>query len=273
MGEGSGSGGQVIRDRASQWVGAGLSVGALAATPGSSAAQDPPAERTASPATGLWQGAYTRYRVADQFWYHGEYHVRTREQFVTEMAQLYLRFGVTWRPLENVELTGGLVTPLYWASGEPSPDRDRVVPQLRLWEQAILTQTLGRAKLYHQYRLEQRWRRDYDVGAAFQLSFRWRYKISAYVPLNKARMVAGTLFLNLNEEVFIQSGPSIIYDHFEDNRVYGGLGYVLSDSVQFQAGYMWTFRHDGAPNVYQNRHILRLSVYHNFDLRTLRRPE
>lgn len=225
--------------------------------------------RATSSTSGLWLGMYSRYRLADKFWFHGEYHVRRRRLVLTEMAQLYLRFGVTWRPLDNLELTGGVVTPLYWSENDPPAGITRVVPQFRFWEQAVLTQNISRVKLYHQYRFEQRWRRDFLEDSPFLLTWRWRYRITAYVPINQPRMAKGTFFAAANQEVFIQTGKSIIYDIFEDNRIYGGVGYVINDNLQVQTGYMFTYRHDGAPDSFQNRHIYRISVYHNFDLRTL----
>ena len=66
----------------------------------------------------------------------------------------------------------------------------------------------------------------------------------------------------------MQAGKTIIYDHFEDNRVTAGLGYILNDNIQLQLSYMWTFRHRGAPTIYESRHIPRLSVYHSLDFFT-----
>lgn len=221
----------------------------------------------------LWNGLYTKYRVSDRFFYYGEYHVRSREQLVGEMAQLYLRFGMTWRVDDDIELTGGAVTPLYFAPRVRVAQGDvaRIVPQFRFWEQALMVQTIKRVRLYHQFRFEQRWRRDFAREAPFELTFRFRYKLAAYVPLNNTRMVEKTLFLVVYEEIFIQAGRTILFDHFEDNRIGGALGWILNRNLQTEMGYMWTFRHRGDPFAYQNRHIIRLNLRHNLDLRQVRR--
>ncbi len=218
-----------------------------------------------SNSTGLWTGIYTKYRLSEKWFYYGEYHLRRRNNFINDMAQIYLRFGATYLASKKLELTAGFVTPLYWAPEQDLPGQDNVVPQYRLWQQLLLVQPFDRLKLYHQFRFEQRWKRDYVENSPFKLTHRFRYKLTAYYPLNNHHLVNKTLFLSAYEEIFIQAGKSITYDYLEDNRAFLGLGYILNENIQIQAGYMWTFRFNGAPNKFEHRHIPRISFYHNID--------
>ena len=168
-------------------------------------------ERITSRRSELWNGLYTKYRIGEKLFYYGEYHLRTRDQLVQNMGQIYLRFGLSYIINKNFELTGGIVTPLYWAPPEYADQElpyDKVVNQFRFWQQALFIQSLGKAKLYHQIRTEQRWRRSYYVGSPFQLTYRWRYKISSYIPLNSYKFQPGTYFLSLYNELFIQTGEN-----------------------------------------------------------------
>jgi hypothetical protein len=216
--------------------------------------------------TELWLGTYTKYRLSEKWFYYGEYHLRRKNRFIDDMGQIYLRFGMTYLINNQVEVTGGVVTPFYWNPHQNTPGEDNIVPQYRLWQQLILVQPLGRLKLYHQFRTEQRWRREFTEGAPFELTWRFRYKIQAYYPLNNTYLVNRTLFLAAYEEIFIQAGKSITYNYMEDNRMFLGLGYIVNENIQIQAGYMWTFRFDGGPNNFEHRHIPRISLYHNLDL-------
>ncbi|PKD20882.1 hypothetical protein APR41_12655 [Salegentibacter salinarum] len=117
----------------------------------------------------------------------------------------------------------------------------------------------------HQFRFEQRWKRDYIEDSPFKLSHRFRYKLTAYYPLNNYKLINNTLFLSFYEEIFVQAGKSITYDYLEDNRMFLGLGYILNENIQVQVGYMWTFRYKEGPNSFEHRHIPRVSVYHNLD--------
>lgn len=213
-----------------------------------------------------WLGLYTKYRLAPKWYYYGEYHYRRRDNFQS-MANIYLRFGVTHIPNPNMEFTAGVVTPFYWAKKDQldDPNVDNVVPQFRFWQQTVFVMRFDRAKVYHQVRTEQRWAKKNYIDAPFKLTFRFRYKISTYIPLNHDHLVPGTLFLSAYEEIFMQAGKSILFNHFEDNRMFVGLGYIINNQIQVQAGYMWTYRHAGSPYEYESRHIPRLSFYHNLD--------
>src|SRR5690606_4569297 len=197
--------------------------------------------------------------------YYGEYHYRRTNNFIKDMGEVYLRFGLTYLINKNVEITGGIVTPFYWAPRQDVEGQDNVVPQFRFWEQIILVQLFERLKIYHQFRFEQRWRRDYVENSPFKLTHRFRYKITGYYPLNNYKLVNKTLFLSFYNEIFIQAGKSITYDYFEDNRMFLGLGYIINENLQIQAGYSWTFRFAGSPNDFEHRHIPRLRLYHNLD--------
>jgi len=234
------------------------------ATPVSAQTNDWPTSKQVENTSELWLGLYTKYRIQERLYYYGEYHLRRRD-FAREMAQIYLRFGISYIVNPNFEFTAGVVTPFYWAPKPVAENTDAVVPQYRGWQQFLFIMPFPRLKIYHQLRTEQRWRRDYEVGSPFELTHRFRYKILGYFPLNHHKLESNTLFLSMYEEIFIQAGKSIVFNHLEDNRVFVGLGYILNDNIQFQTGYQWSFRHRNSPFVYENRHMLRFSVYHNFD--------
>lgn len=230
-----------------------------------------PKEKDSYHTSGLWTGVYTKYRISERFLYYGEYHYRRRNNFINDMAQIYLRFGTTYLVNPKFEITAGIVTPVYWAPDQEAPNIDKRVMQYRLWEQFLFVQSLDRAKIYHQLRFEQRWKRNYEKNSPFKLTYRFRYKISSYIPLNSDYLRPKTLFLSLYEEIFIQAGKSVIYDHMEDNRIFIGLGYILNSNIQLQAGYMYTYRHGGSPYLYEQRHIPRISLYHNLDFYKLKK--
>ncbi|MEO9966696.1 MAG: DUF2490 domain-containing protein [Reichenbachiella sp.] len=223
-----------------------------------------PDEKEKITSNGVWLGFYTKYHFNDKWAYYGEYHIRKRDGF-NDMAQIYLRFGATYTLAKYVDVTVGFVNPYYWAPDQDDPNVDNVVPQFRTWEQMVFATPFDHIKLFHQIRIEQRFKRDYEKGSEFKLTHRFRYKLTLYVPLNKPAFENHTLFLSMYEEIFIQAGKSIVYNHLEDNRLFAGLGYNLSEQLQVQAGYMYSFRHYGAPYKYENRHIFRLSLYHHLD--------
>lgn len=232
---------------------------------------DIPEEKVIKNSSEVWLGLYTKYRISERAFYYGEYHVR-RKKGLQDMGQIYLRFGISYLVSKYFEFTAGFVNPWYWAPNPEAPNIDKVVPQFRGWQQLLFVSPFDRLKIYHQLRFEQRFRRDYLEGSPFKLTHRFRYKLTAYYPLNKEHLENKAIYLSTYNEIFIQAGKSIVYDHLEDNRVFLGLGYIINDKMQIQSGYMWTFRHKDSPFIYENRHIFRFSVYHNLDLYKKKKP-
>lgn len=237
----------------------------LLPVPTYSQSYQPPPSKTIRNTNGVWLGFYSKYHFNERWAYYGEYHIRLRDG-IENMGQVYLRFGATYKVKKYFDLTAGFVNPFYWAPNPEDPNIDKVVRQFRFWQQGVLATPFDHIMVFHQLRTEQRWARAYTKGSLFELTHRFRYKLTVYVPINKPAFEKHTLFLSFNEEIFMQSGKSIIYNTFEDNRIFAGLGYNLNEVWQLQAGYMNTFRHDGAPDKYESRHIFRFSVYHHLHI-------
>lgn len=215
--------------------------------------------------SGAWMGAYTTYYFKEHWAYYGEYHVRLKE-WMAQMGQIYLRFGVLYKPTRYLGITAGFVNPWYWAPNPNSPNVDKVVPQFRFWEQVVLKHRHPHLKVAHQFRFEQRYSRKYERESPFKWTFRFRYKLSLYVLLNSREMKPNTAYLMLYNEIFFQAGKSITYNYMEDNRAFIGFGYRFNDNFDVVMGYMNTFRYDGTPDTFEDRHIFRVCVFHRLKL-------
>ena len=99
--------------------------------------------------------------------------------------------------------------------------------EFRIWQQVTMNQYLQRLKIEHRYRAEQKW-----VNSSYRNRF--RYRLNMMLPLNKAKLVAGSIYLNAYDEVFLNNKTP----HFERNRFFAGAGYILSPVTTIQAGYV-----------------------------------
>lgn len=228
-------------------------------------------EKVNLPATAeSWNGLYMKFRLTDKLFYYQENHYRRRGTTenrlnpVAQLGQIYNRLGVTYLIHPNLEITLGPHFAIRYSSFPELEDEQTSVLDFRIWHQYIMNHSLWRAKVLHQIRVEHRWRRDNYVGANHFYSNRWRYKLAAYIPITKPRMENKTWYLYPSNEFFFESG-SHIPNIFEENRLYTAFGYVYGN-FQFFAGHMWTYGSIVYPN-YRNRHIIRLNVMINLDLR------
>ena len=99
--------------------------------------------------------------------------------------------------------------------------------EFRIWQQVTMNQYLHRLKIEHRYRAEQKW-----VNNKYRNRF--RYRLNMMLPLNKAKLVAGSIYLNVYDEVFLNNEEP----HFERNRFFAGAGYILTPVTTIQAGYV-----------------------------------
>lgn len=224
--------------------------------------------------SGVWNGTYLKVRLSKHFGYYGEHHLRLRNRandansFVGNAGKNYNRFGLHFFPSDKVELVGG---PALILNFSPRPSDDSllsVMPEIRLWWQLLLKgPPIGRVKIYHQFRFENRWRRSNQIGDTYQYTTRYRYKISAYLPINNKKIEPGTFYFSPSVEIFFQSGKSIVYNPLEDLRIYNGFGYVLNQNFSFFAGYMWTLGQRPSGFEYGRTDIIRLNLLMGFDTR------
>lgn len=240
--------------------------------------QEPiPTERTNLPATTeVWNGVYLKLRLSDKWWWYQENHYRrknsidNRTDFIGRMGQVYNRFGLTYMFTDNFEVTFG-PTLVYNYTPQPGNDEfEKVVVEPRFWHQWLFTQGVGRVKVLHQFRFEHRFKRANDLGADYQYTNRYRYKITAYVPLNNPKMENKTLFIAPSNEIFIESGKQKL-NIFEENRIYTAIGYTYNNFMFF-GGHMWTYGSTPELGVYRNRHVIRLNMMYTFDFRGNRKP-
>ncbi|MGY6562818.1 MAG: DUF2490 domain-containing protein [Luteibaculaceae bacterium] len=243
---------------------------------GTVCAQETAPERSTSEVaeTGIWNGLYLRGRLSEKFLYYGEHHLRTRNSldntwdFAGRMRQIYNRAGLLYVPNEYFNVIVGPTLVWNFSPVPGSSDFETTTLEPRIWHQWLFTMPyIGRVKFYHQFRFEHRWKRDNDIGADFQYTDRYRYKVFAYIPVNKKKLTNKTFFVAPSAEIFMQTGREVIRNHFEDFRVYTAVGYIFNSKYTFFGGHMWTSGPRASGFEFRESHIIRLNLFYNFDLR------
>ena len=104
-------------------------------------------------------------------------------------------------------------------------DQTPNIKENRIFEQYVYKHKLGKFKIQHRGRLEQRFLRFNDRN---ELQQRFRYRISLRYDINK------TFSLVVTEEPFVNFQDQV----FHENRFYAGIGIKLIKNSQFQIGYL-----------------------------------
>jgi hypothetical protein len=158
-------------------------------------------------------------------WHH-EIQYRNYNTF-GDIEQLLLRTGLGYtlsNKNQNFLLGYGYIL------SENYNELDEKIPfkEHRIFQQIISKQRINYLKLGHRFRIEQRF-----IESEFK--FRFRYFLNARLPLKIGR--ENKFYLSGYNEVFI----SLEEDFFDRNRIYGGIGYKLSEGINLELGYLNQF--------------------------------
>lgn len=127
--------------------------------------------------------------------------------------------------------------------------------EMRVWEQAVLTNYLSRVKFEHRFRIEQRFFKDADYRNRF------RYRANFFFPINKTKFEKGTWYINAHDEIFLNNKAP----HFERNRIFIGAGYYLNKTLTIQPGLMnqYNYRANGTSD---RKWFFQLSFLYNINV-------
>ncbi len=166
---------------------------------------------------------------------------------IGDLEQLLLRTGLGYNLTENnnnILLGYGYILSENYV---PNSNSKVTVNEHRIFQQFITKQNIGKVRLSHRFRFEQRW-----VEGDFRS--RWRYFLGLNIPIYKPEEKVNELYISSYNEIFLNSKSSI----FDRNRLYGGLGYKLNKAVRVEVGYMNQFFETGG------RDQLNLITFVNF---------
>ena len=162
-------------------------------------------------------------------WHH-EIQYRNYNLF-GELEQLLIRTGLGFDVNANNNILFGygfidrrnIISPNLLTAGQT--DQILKVNEHRVYQQFISKQAIGKLKIQHRYRFEQRFVED-------EFKLRYRYFLSLKIPFLKTNE---KYYISTYNELFINANGDNTFDR---NRIYGGLGYSLNSNIKFELGYM-----------------------------------
>lgn len=151
---------------------------------------------------------------------------------------------------------------------DPRASNDLVVPELRPYIQVDYRQPLGKLIIGHRYRAEKRFFRNTangELAEGYTSNYRFRYRLG--LEYRVANIRNQPLKVKVSDEVFLNAGNKIIYNRFDQNRIYIGLNYAVHKNVNVEAGYLSWFQQRAAGNQFFSRDIINLAISHKIDLK------
>lgn len=175
---------------------------------------------------GNWFLYFGNQKINNRFNWHNEVQYRNYN-FIGDLEQLLIRTGLGYNLSEN---NNNVLLGYAYIHSEPyvqGTDDKLKTDEHRVFEQFITKQKFGRVNFQHRYRFEQRFIED-------DFKMRLRYFLSLNVPLNKKVLEKNAVYASAYNEIFINTEGN----YFDRDRIYGGVGYCLSESFKVEAGVM-----------------------------------
>jgi hypothetical protein len=221
--------------------------------------------RTHAYNTNAWLMYFGNHKFSNTMGLHAEVQWRRSDLF-SENQQLLLRTGLDFYVKPNLRLTVGYGFIETYPYGEFAVQN--AFPEHRIWQQLLVPQDLGKVKLSHRYRLEQRMIGNSSTGQFEDGRYenRMRYMLKATINITNG---PHPIFAALYDEVFINFGKDVGYNIFDQNRLYGAIGYSISPTMKMELGYLYQavqLRNlDGTSlkNRIENNHTLQIGLFSN----------
>ena len=215
----------------------------------------------------IWTGYFNQTRLGKRIgvWFDAQY--RTQDEFTEGSSTLIIRPGLTYYVNDALKLTAG------YGFINHYPQDNFIVsrPEHRPWQQVQWHSKYGRNRVAQYFRLEERFRRkiapDSTLAAGRNFNFRVRYNFLWQIPLTKKEAGKGGVSLILNDEVHVAFGKEVVYNYFDQNRLFAGFAWHLNNTDNLQIGYLNVFQQLPAGNRYRSIHAARIFYFHNLDLR------
>jgi Protein of unknown function (DUF2490) len=214
----------------------------------------------------IWLGYFNQTRITKKFGLWLDLHYRQTDNFVDRPFQLLIRPAVTYFFADNLRFNLGYA----YVNNFPAKGLKTSREEHRVWQQIWWNQKYPGVTTLQWLRLEERYNRKIanDVlQDGYRFTYRLRYNISFLIPLKGKEIIPKTPFIAIANEVFLNFGTRVVYNTFDQNRFFAGIGYQFSSHLNAQLGYMNVFQQDATGNNYYSSNAIRLFVYHSIDLR------
>ena len=239
--------------------------------------QHAPASEFKEPITAFWINTYGNIRLSDRFFWVAQTHFRFQESerlpLAGQVGQIYNRHAISYLYSKYFRASLGGVLRINFNQDEVAEGERRTVPEYRIWHEYLFAQHLARLMLYHRIRLEHRWTRGFSDAESDDWIFRnrWRYMISAKIPLNKDHLEPGAFYVGPEAELIMQSGKAVVDSPLEDLRLHTSFGYIVNPRLTFATGLMYSMGQDLADGAYyKQKWTWRVHMYFSPDFRKVK---
>jgi hypothetical protein len=207
-----------------------------------------------------WIRYFNQLSLSEKFTVHTEFENRSFFEG-NQQHHLIVHSRIHAKVYQNTEVAFGLSYSRQ-SPQDPNSTVSLVVPEIRPNQEITYSNAISkRFNIQQRFRIDERFIRKNDGKVLmdaykFNLRFRYRlqlaYKFKTELPLT----------LKIANEIMINAGKQIIYNQFDQNRIYTGLEKGLNKNFSLELGYKYWYQQRTSGNQFFERNIIRLTANH-----------
>jgi Protein of unknown function (DUF2490) len=210
-----------------------------------------------------WVSMNTTVRLSNKWGFVADFHER-RNNFFADPGFYFARVGLDYWIKEN--LTAVLGYGNMWVA-PAKPGWHHYAQEHRIYQQVQMTSKIGRIGIVNRLRNEQRWQ-EKIVNDKFTHNYKFtsriRYLLSLNAPVFKNPHYPAIV---LSDELAVQFGKEVLYNTFDQNRIFVGIKQPVCKALSFDLGYMLLFQQKASGYQYDKNNTFRWFFYYTPDLR------
>ncbi len=211
-----------------------------------------------------WWSVNSTTRITESLGVIGDFHFRAND-FFSESNFYFSRIGLAYWTSDKLTVVGGYAH--LWLA-VPSLESGTVYQnENRIYQQAQWRHDEGKVILLNRIRNEQRWHEVLNPDGSvdrIRFSNRVRILMSATIPIFRNEFLPA---LSVAEEMHFHFGKDLIFNTFDQNRIFLGMKQKISPNLKFDIGYMMVYQQKSTGFEYDLNHTFRWFFYYTPDLR------
>ena len=210
-----------------------------------------------------WFSINSTIRLSKKMGMMADLHER-RNNFIADPSFHFVRLGVNYWLKDNIILTAGYAQ--LWAAPAKAGWHHYALEK-RVYQQIQISTKVGKIGLLNRFRNEQRWQEKIvndKFTNQYKFTDRVRYLLSMTIHVFKNPHYPS---LVLSDELAIQFGKEVVYNTFDQNRLFIGIKQPVCKALSFDLGYMLLYQQKATGYQYDKNHTFRWFFYYTPDFR------
>jgi Protein of unknown function (DUF2490) len=218
-----------------------------------------PAKKEINQQVQFWTSINSTFRMSKRWGFLADFHIR-RNNFLADPSFYFIRFAGDYWIKENITVALGYGH--MWLA----PTKEgwtTYANENRIYQQFLYSSKSGKSQFLHRIRNEQRWQQkivDDEWTGAWKFTNRFRYLFSVTRQVFQKKSMPS---LVLADEILLQFGSEVVYNTFEQNRLFIGIRQSINQKLSFDFGYMNVYQQKSTGYQYDMNHTIRLFFYYS----------